>query len=127
MEVLATENHRVKTKGSEMDSSAISKFGKYQFAAASNAPWLSKPRCGVAHDSATVGLNSLYHVLPNHPVPPWMIRIVDGGTVVATTLLTIWLARGHLSHQQAATLVTADLVAALTFFLVSRIRDYRTT
>jgi hypothetical protein len=113
-------------KGCEMDNSSISEFGKHDLAAVGNAPWLSKPRYAVAHDSTAPGLNSL-QVFRNHPTPPWMIRIVDGSTVVATTLLTVWLGRGHLSREQAATLVTADLVAVLTFFLMSRIRDYQTT
>ncbi len=58
------------------------------------------------------------------PVLVGIMRWVDGGALAATSVLTVLLARDHLSREQAATLAAADLVAVLTFFLICHIGNH---
>jgi Undecaprenyl-phosphate glucose phosphotransferase len=52
-----------------------------------------------------------------HPVLPWVIRLIDGATVVSVSFATAWIGGFLATRQQTIALVVADLVAALVFFL----------
>jgi hypothetical protein len=108
-----------------MESNVITEFGEHELAAAIRTRWLVKSRYAFRHDAAIPNRKALPQVLHKQPALAGLVRWVDGGTVAATTFLMVFLAKSHLSHEQAATLAAADLVAVLTFFLISHIRDHR--
>jgi hypothetical protein len=108
-----------------MKSNVITKFGEHELASATRTRWLAKSRYAIRHDASAPGQKALHRVPHKQPVLTGIVRWVDGGTVAATTFLMVFLARSHLSHEQAATLAAADLVAVLTFFLISHIRDHQ--
>jgi hypothetical protein len=108
-----------------MESNVITEFREHELAAAITIRRLSKARYALRRDTATPARNALQPVLHKQPGLAGILRWVDGGTVAATTFLTVGLAKGHLSHEQAATFAAAGLVAVLTFFLISHIRDHQ--
>jgi hypothetical protein len=124
-EILKAESQRLKTKGCEMESNVILEFGEHELATGIKMRRLSKPRYALRRNVAAPARNALRPVLHKQPGLTGILRWVDGGTVAATTFLTVGLARGHLSHEQAATFAAAGLVAVLTFFLFSHIRDHQ--
>jgi len=106
-----------------MESNVITEYGEREFAAAVKPRWLLKSQYTLRHDGVAPRRKALDQLPSKQPALAGVVRWVDGGTVAATTFLTVFLARGHLSHEQAATVAAAGLVAVLTFFLISHIRD----
>jgi hypothetical protein len=108
-----------------MESNVITEFGEHELAAAIRTRWLVKSRYTLRPDATASSRTTSQPVLYKQPALTGLVRWVDGGTVAVTTFLMVFLARGHLLHEQAATLAAADLVAVLTFFLMSHIRDHQ--
>jgi hypothetical protein len=109
-----------------MDTNVISDFAASEFSATVDPALAFAPRYALHQGYPGITRISQSHtVRRNESVPSWVVRSVDGCTVVATTFITGWFARGHLTHDQAITLAAADIVAVLTFFLISRVRDFR--
>src|ERR1700728_824412 len=112
-------SHRLKTKGCKMESNGITKLGEHELAAAIKPRWLLKSRSALRHDAVAPNRKALHPPLNKQPVLTGIVRWVDGGAVAAVTFLMVFLARSHLPHEQAATLAAGNLVAVLTFFLIS--------
>lgn len=52
-----------------------------------------------------------------HTVLPWIVRLLDGGTVICATILAAWIGSRLVGPQETGAVVVAGLVAALVFFL----------
>jgi len=50
-------------------------------------------------------------------VLPWIVRLLDGGTVISATILAAWIGSRLVPPEHAGAVMVAGLVAALVFFL----------
>jgi Undecaprenyl-phosphate glucose phosphotransferase len=50
-------------------------------------------------------------------VLPWIVRLLDGGTVICATILAAWIGSRLVSPEQTGAVMVAGLIAALVFFL----------
>lgn len=53
----------------------------------------------------------------HHSVLPWLVRVLDGGTVIVASTLIAWIGSYLVPQPLVGPLVVANLVAALVFFL----------
>ncbi len=52
-----------------------------------------------------------------HTVLPWIVRLLDGGTVIGATILAAWIGSRLVAPEETGALVVAGLVSTLVFFL----------
>jgi Undecaprenyl-phosphate glucose phosphotransferase len=63
------------------------------------------------------GVAASPHDHRNHTILPWIVRLLDGGTVIGATVLTAWIGSHLVNPEQINTVMIASLISALVFFL----------